>query len=207
MSDTREMGLFPLGMALLPGERVPLHLFEPRYRELFADCTRNDLSFVLVLADDDDRASVGCEARFDELVHRFDDGRINVVVVGVEVVEIGEETSGKDYLTAEVRALADDPYEPQAALETEVRELFRDLSARVTGTPRDLEEPPGVPLSFAAAGTLELGPQIKQELLEQRNETHRLERVRDILKATSEGMGPEHVASERAQRNGKVTHN
>lgn len=207
MSDSREMGLFPLGMALLPGERVPLHLFEPRYRELFADCTRDDSAFALVLADDDHRASVGCTARFDELVHRFDDGRLNVIVLGVEAVEIGEETSGKDYITARVRTLTDDPYDPQPALEAEVRELFRNLSARITGTPRDLEEPMGVPLSFAAAGTLELGPQIKQEILEQRNEAHRLERVRDILKATAEGMGPEHVASERAQRNGKVTHN
>lgn len=207
MSDSREMGLFPLGMALLPGERVPLHLFEPRYRELFADCTVDDSAFVLVFADDEQRAQVGCTARFDQLVHRFDDGRLNVIVLGDEPVEIGEETSGKDYLTAQVRILADDPYDPQPALEAEVRELFRDLSARITGTPRDLDVPTGVPLSFAAAGTLELGPQIKQELLEQRSEVHRLERVRDILKATSEGMGPEHVASERAQRNGKVTHN
>lgn len=206
MTDAREMGLFPLGVTLLPGERVPLHLFEPRYRQLFADCSSTDETFVMVLASDEERATVGCAARFETLVHRFDDGRINVVVLGIEPVEILEDTSGKEYVTAHVRPLADAPYTPDTALEDEVRALFRDLSSRITGTPQDLEVPDGLPLSFAVAGTLELGPQIKQDLLEQRKEADRLLRVRDILISAREGMGTEHVASERAQRNGKVSH-
>lgn len=206
MSEGRDLGLFPLETVLLPGERVPLHIFEPRYRQLFADCTLEDRPFVLVLASDEGTATVGCAARFDTLVRRFEDGRMNVIVVGVEPVEIVEETSGRDYATATVRTLADDPSEPDPALVEEVRALFRDLSARVTGTPHDLGQPEGVPLSFAVAGVIDLGPEVKQDLLERRSEAERLARVRDILRSAGEGMDHTHVAAERASRNGKVTH-
>jgi len=205
MGDRRELGLFPLEMVLLPGERVPLHIFEPRYRQLFADCTLEDRPFVLILASDERAVAVGCAARFDTLVRRFEDGRMNVIVVGVEPVEIVEETSGGAYATATVRTLADDPSEPDPALVEEVRSLFRELSSRVTGTPRDLDQPEGVPLSFAVAGVIDLGPEVKQDLLEQRSEGERLARVRDILTAAGGGMDHTHVAAQRASRNGKVT--
>jgi ATP-dependent Lon protease len=206
MSDARDLGLFPLEMVLLPGERVPLHIFEPRYRQLFADCTLEDRPFVLVLTSEEGTATVGCAARFDTLVRRFEDGRMNVIAVGVEPVEIVEETSGRDYATATVRVLADGPAVADPALAEEVRALFRDLSSRVTGTPRDLEPQEGLPLSYAVAGVIDLEPEIKQDLLEQRNETKRLARVRDILRAAGDGMGHAQVAAERASRNGKVTH-
>jgi Lon protease-like protein len=206
VSETLELGLFPIGMALLPGERVPLHLFEPRYRQLYADCMEGDQPFVLLFADDDGPSAVGCTARFETLVHRFDDGRINVVVLGGQVVEILDETTGQPYLTAHVRPLADEPSDTDPGLEKEVRELFRELSSRVTGAAREIELSDDVPLSFAIAGTIDLGADLKQTLLEERREADRMALVRDILTAAGKGMDRSHVAGERAQRNGKVDH-
>ncbi|MES1247771.1 MAG: LON peptidase substrate-binding domain-containing protein, partial [Actinomycetota bacterium] len=48
-----EIGLFPLGIVLLPSERVPLHIFEPRYRELIGECIDEDRAFGLLYADED----------------------------------------------------------------------------------------------------------------------------------------------------------
>ena len=77
-----EIGLFPLGLVLLPTEQVPLHIFEPRYRELITECLDQDEPFGLVFADDDGLRRVGTLASVVEVTDRFDDGRLNVVVEG-----------------------------------------------------------------------------------------------------------------------------
>jgi ATP-dependent Lon protease len=206
MDEPRDLGLFPLGLVLLPGERVPLHIFEPRYRQLVADCTLEDRPFVLVLADEEDVARVGCAARFEELVRRFEDGRLNVIVAGVDPVEILEETSGHLYLSALVRSCEDLPEPADAALADEVRELFRTASEKITGSSREPVTADGVPLSYAVAGSLELDADVKQALLEERSEAERLARVRGILSVALEGMDRATVAALRAQSNGKVAH-
>src|SRR5690242_21114576 len=77
-----EIGLFPLGIVLLPTERVPLHVFEPRYRELVGECLEADAPFGLLYADEDGVREVGTFARIAEVLERFDDGRLNVLVEG-----------------------------------------------------------------------------------------------------------------------------
>ena len=78
-----EIGLFPLGMVLLPTERVPLHIFEPRYLELIGECVQHDREFGLVYADDDGIRAVGTRAKVIDVV-RLPDGRLSVVVEGRE---------------------------------------------------------------------------------------------------------------------------
>jgi Lon protease-like protein len=204
VSDLRELGLFPLGLALLPGERVPLHVFEPRYRQLVADCVLEDRPFALVLAGDDGVARVGCTARVETLLRRFVDGRMNVTVAGEAPVEIGDETDGRLYLTAQVRALEDRPGTPPAQDVEEIVGLFRALTEQVTGTAREPEVPEGVPLSYALAGAVDLGAQAKQELLESRDEAERLVQLRRILRVAQDGIDRSRIAAERAQGNGKV---
>ena len=103
MDEPRDLGLFPLDLVLLPGERIPLQLFEPRYRQLYADCVLDDRPFVVVRTTPSGPESVGCAAQFDELIQRLDDGRLHVVVLGTEPVEIIEETDGNLYFSATVR--------------------------------------------------------------------------------------------------------
>ena len=88
MSETHKYGLFVLNLVLLPGERVPLHIFELRYRQLFADCVLEDTPFVVLYSEDEATASIGCTARFEEVLERHDDGRISVVVRGLAPTEI-----------------------------------------------------------------------------------------------------------------------
>ena len=76
-----EIGLFPLGIVLLPTEQVPLHIFEPRYRELIGECLDNEEPFGLVYADDDGLRRTGTLASVVEVVDQFDDG-MPIVVEG-----------------------------------------------------------------------------------------------------------------------------
>jgi ATP-dependent Lon protease len=203
VDDLLDLGLFPLDLVILPGEKVPLHLFEPRYRQLYADCVLEDRPFVIVQQGPTGPAEVGCSARFETLVRRFEDGRLNVVVQGVEPVELVEESEGRLYFSARVRPLADDSGEPEGELAARVLARFRALA----GLPDDAMPvaPEGVPLSYAIAGAFELPSGPKQELLESRDEGRRLAMVEEILSAVDEELQHARTAAARASTNGRVT--
>src|SRR6059058_3603232 len=97
-----ELGIFPLGIVLLPTERIPLHIFELRYQELIGECLELERDFGLVFEDDDGVREVGTRASVFEVLDRFDDGRLNVAVQGRERFRIVSETRGRSFLTAEV---------------------------------------------------------------------------------------------------------
>jgi ATP-dependent Lon protease len=202
VDDLVDLGLFPLDLVILPGEKVPLHLFEPRYRQLYADCVLEDRPFVIVQAGPTGPADVGCTATFESLVRRFEDGRLNVIVQGGGPVELVEESEGHLYFSARVRPLADEPSEPEAGLAEAVLARFRALA----GLPDDAPPPApeGVPLSYAIAGAFELPAGPKQELLESRDEGARLAMVRDILAAVDQELQHARLAAERASTNGRV---
>jgi Lon protease-like protein len=203
VDDLLDLGLFPLELVVLPGEKVPLHLFEPRYRQLYADCVLDDRPFVIVQQGPTGPADVGCSVIFETLVRRFEDGRLNVIVRGLQPVELVEESEGHLYFSAKVRALADEPGEPSAELAKRVLARFRALA----GLPDDAQPavPEGVPLSYAVAGAFELPAGPKQELLESRDEGRRLAMVAEILSAVDQELAHARVAAERAGTNGRVT--
>jgi Lon protease-like protein len=203
VSGGLDLGLFPLDLVLLPGERAPLHLFEPRYRQLYADCTLEDRPFVIVHSGVTGTADVGCSARFETLVRRYDDGRLNVVVQGVEPVRLVEETDGRLYFSALVEPLADDPAPAPAALAADVLARFRALAG--LGDAAMPEAPEGTPLSYAVAGAFALPSDDKQRLLECRVEGERLEILDELLQTVERQMEHARIAAQRASTNGKVT--
>ena len=152
-AEFANLGLFPLAIVLLPGERMPLHIFEPRYRELIADCTLGARPFVLSLGTENGVARTGCTATPVALLRRFDDGRMNLLVEGGDPVEILEQTTGSElYVTARVHVLADVDEPGDEALAGKVRERFRRLSETVAGAALEPDVRNAVPLSYAIAG-------------------------------------------------------
>src|ERR1700745_256752 len=97
-----EIGLFPLGIVLLPSERVPLHIFEDRYRELIGECIELDREFGLLYADESGIREIGTRARVAGIIEQFDDGRLNIVVEGVRRFAVERLTEGRSFMTAEV---------------------------------------------------------------------------------------------------------
>lgn len=203
MGEPLDLGLFPLDLVLLPGERAPLHLFEPRYRQLYADCTLEDRPFVIVRAGPTGTAEVGCSATFETLVRRFEDGRLHVIVLGIDPVRLIEETEGRLYFSAQVEPLVDDDADPAPELVTDALTRFRALA----GLPDDgmPEAPEGTPLSYAIAGAFELPAQPKQELLEARDEGTRLTMVVAMLETVEKEVRHARMAAKRAGTNGKVS--
>ena len=119
MARLPDLPLFPLPLVLLPGEVLPLHIFEPRYRELVARCLAGPEPFCVVHADDDGMREVGCLASGLEVVERFDDGRLSIVVSGGEPVRIERiDEDAHPYLSADGVTIEDDG-EPLAEDEIE----------------------------------------------------------------------------------------
>lgn len=72
--------LFPLPLLPLPGELVPLHIFEPRYRQLLADLEIKDSSFGILCNDPVNKRGIGSLMRLEGVIKRYPDGKSDVIV-------------------------------------------------------------------------------------------------------------------------------
>lgn len=196
-----EIGLFPIGIVLLPTERVPLHIFEPRYRELIGECLEDDSEFGLVFADEDGVREIGTRARVAEVLERFDDGRLNVVVEGGERFRVEELTRGRSFMTAFVVAVDDEPGGVAAESSARAAGAFRALAALAGAEPDDPDESSPL-LSYELAAQVELAADAKQGLLESRSEAERLERVVELLDGARRLLIAARDLGERAKQNG-----
>ncbi len=197
-----EIGLFPLGIVLLPTEVVPLHIFEERYKELIGECLELDREFGLVYADEDGVREAGTRARVAEVLDRFEDGRLNVLVEGGERFRVERLTRGRSFLTAEVEPLEDDPAtEPDEDAAERVTEAFRALAV-AAGADAEVPDPELPGLSFHVAARVEIAPDAKQELLESRSEAERLAKLRVLLDAARETILAARRLGEHAKKNG-----
>ncbi len=196
-----EIGLFPLGLVLLPTEQVPLHIFEPRYRELITECLDEGEPFGLVFADDDGLRRVGTLASVVEVTDRFDDGRLNVVVEGGDRFRLVELTDGRTFHTGTIEPLGDldDPPNP-----SEIERALAVFVRLVELTGAEVESPDGGagPPSFAIAARFELAADLKLELLEQTSERLRLARLCEILETAAASVERQRAIAELAQTNG-----
>ncbi|MCS6848777.1 MAG: LON peptidase substrate-binding domain-containing protein [Anaerolineae bacterium] len=85
-AKVHELPLFPLNAVLFPGQTLPLHIFEPRYRIMIRRCIENDEPFGVVLARDeepDEPYDIGTSARVTD-AKRLSDGRMNILTLGEE---------------------------------------------------------------------------------------------------------------------------
>jgi Lon protease-like protein len=162
---------------LVPGEVVPLHIFEERYKKLIGERLEGGV-FGIVLAEEDTVRECGTAARVSQLIEEMDDGRMNVLVEGgrrFRIIEVREpEDPESDYLIAEVEFYRDSEPEGSPAVHEAVLNVFaRMLALMDVESP---EEPAGEgPLSFRIAAAVDFGAPLKQELLESLSEEQRLE--------------------------------
>jgi Lon protease-like protein len=198
-----ELGLFPLGIVLLPTEQIPLHIFEDRYQELIGECLDLELEFGLIYADDEGLREVGTRAAVTEVLDRFDDGRLNIVVEGGERFRLLELTEGRSFQTALVEPIEDEDDAADPKESAHAVELFHRL-VELTGA--EVEEPSltAEQLSFELAGRFEFAPELKQKLLKLTSERQRMHLLAEILAGAAVAVERERDIADRAQGNGKV---
>ena len=184
-ADEALLGLFPLGIVLLPGEVAPLHIFEERYKLLMEE-RRDQGEFGIVLSEDDALRECGCAARVAEVVETLDDGRMNVLVQGGRRFRLLElrapDDPAAEYLSALVEFYDDALPDALPELRGAALDVFRKVLLLLdVESPR---EPTGeAPLSFRIAAAIEFGMPLKQELLESLSEEQRLETLLGTMEA------------------------
>ncbi len=198
-----ELGLFPLPLVLLPSEHVPLHIFEERYKDLIGECLEDDSEFGLVFADEAGIREIGTRAAVLEVLTRFEDGRMNIVIEGRDRFRLHDLTEGRSFQTGDVTPFddTDDPAEPETVSRAE--ELFGRLR-ELTSSDVAVPDPDTPQLSYVLASRVELTADVKLELLAETSERVRLERVCELLDEAAVTVERQRRAAERAATNGKV---
>jgi Lon protease-like protein len=210
------LGLFPLNVVLFPDTPLPLHIFEPRYRQLLSDCQAGNRRFGITLASSEQEVpapgAVGCvaEVRSSDLLP---DGRSNIVVLGVVRFTVREIVADPaPYHVGLVEEFDDLPDTlPPAELLSELREQF----ARYYATLRQLHDAPPeelrlteepVPLTFTIAATIDCDPAIKQRLLATRSTLERTRLLLQLLPTLTASTERALRVHRRAHTNGKGVH-
>lgn len=215
MSSSARLPLFPLPLVLFPGAALPLHVFEPRYRALLADCRAGDGRFGIVTSVGPAPVvgAVGCVADLRE-VAMLADGRANILVEGAERFAIARLADARTpYLVAEVDPFEDgaDASDELRALDARVRSAFGRV-ARAARTIADDSAPvPTLPadpaaLSFAVAASIDLGLPVKQRLLASRSAAERLAELDALLSAAVPGAERRAAVHTGARGNGHGPH-
>lgn len=207
--------LFPLKVVLFPGMNLPLHIFEERYKRMIGACLENKSEFGIVLAHDDPEtgqsgiASAGCTAAVARLVHKYDDGRMDIIVRGSRRFEVLTLNQDEPCVRGEV-AFFDD----EEGGEVPGSDRRRDQAARLCDEvlrmiPRkDLVPGAETPSSESARLAYEITAQLpvalnfRQTLLELRSESERLDELIGHLTRLKEFLAKITAARIKAGSNG-----
>ncbi len=193
----RELPLFPLNeLVLFPGQRLPLHVFELRYRMLMNTILQGDRRFGVLMSDPStgEIAKVGCCA---EVIHyqRLPDDRMKIMTIGQQRFRVLDYVRETPYRVGLVEWIEDEPVEESLVpLANEVDQMLRDivhLSTKLTS--QEIEFPESTPelpldLSYWVASKLHGVSLEQQSLLEMQNTLSRLEREAEILTATRNNL-------------------
>jgi Lon protease-like protein len=200
-----EIGLFPLDLVLVPTERVPLHVFEERYRELIGECLDSGDEFGIVLTKPSgDLHHVGTRAAISQVLEVMPDGRMHIVVEGGDRFRLLEVDHERSYDTGVIEELVDDD---DPATETDLANAlaaYKHLQETV-GAPGGAPDPSSPQFDFEVVARVDFSTQTKQELLELTSPRARVARLVVLLEHATEALAIDQELRGRAHSNGKVT--
>lgn len=211
--------LFPLKVVLFPRMNLPLHIFEERYKRMIGGCLENKTEFGIVLAHEDSEtgesgiASAGCTAAVARLVHKYDDGRMDIIVRGSRRFEVLTLNQEEACLRGEV-VFFDDEQDSAVSGSDERRDRAVTLCDEVMRMIPRKDLPPGAEppvresaqLTFEIVAQLPIALNFRQTLLELRSESERLDEVISHLKHLKEFLARLTAARVRAGSNGHGSH-
>lgn len=195
--------IFPLEVVLFPGAPLPLHIFEPRYKEMIAECLEQGKPFGMVRAKENAVAEVGCSAVILNVMKQYEDGRLDIASEGKQRFSILELNHDRSFLQAEVTWFDDDEPAPPPGKEAETAVQLHEQLFQVLGQDAEIDRGKN-PLSFQLASQLPVDLDFKQAILEMKSEAERIETLLEYYRATIPKVEKTLQARERASGNGHV---
>lgn len=195
--------LFPLGIVALPTESVPLHIFEDRYKRMIEACLREEREFGIVWLSEDELKPIGCACEIERVMERDEEGNMDILARGTRPFRLLERQDDYPFPAGIVEPLSDPGEESDLDTARTARELYAELVEQATDKRLSEEELADLD-AYAMAGTVEFGPDDKQELLELRSENARMRLLAVLFRAAIKRLELVDRARARARSNGKV---
>jgi Lon protease-like protein len=192
-----------LGLVALPGEMIPLHIFEERYKTMMNECLRDEKEFGIVWLSDDGLREMGCACAIERVLERMEDGRMNLLTRGTRPIRVVKRQAHLAYPAGVIEFVEDREEMVDADLLATAHEAYGELVRRVTDNEPDAGELKEMG-AYAMAGTVDFGPEAKQGLLDLRSENARLRLVTRLFQAAATRLDLVERAQERARSNGKI---
>ncbi len=193
--------LFPLEVVLLPGAPLPLHIFEPRYKEMIGECRADNSPFGVVRALEQGVAGTGCTAQIVTITKEYSDGRLDLVALGGKRFEVLELNRERSFLRAEISIVDDEPGASAPSDDARAIQLHAEILS-LAGAVQDLSAGERGDLSFHLAGSLPLDLDVKQKLLEMRAEGQRIRALAEYLESVLPALRRTAWARQKAGGNG-----
>ena len=202
MSDL--LALFPLDLVLLPRVPLPLHIFEPRYKEMINECLTHNRHFGIVRSRGETLASIGCTAEIINVMKTYPDGRMDILTEGKRRFEVLGFNQERSFIQAEIMYLEDEnePVE-SSALESAVR-LHGEIMQLAGAQPEQIEETDTLQLAYRLAGSLPFDPDFQQALLEMNSESERVRAIVTFFERILPALQQSAQAKRKSGGNGRV---
>ena len=196
--------LFPLDVVLFPGTPLPLHIFEPRYREMISECLDRKKSFGVVRAKEEGVAEIGCTAEIITVAKKYPDGRLDIVTEGRDRFEVIQVNQERSFLQAEVLYLQDEPGQATPEEIALAVKLQGEIAQLAGANPSDPLEIDSSRLSFNLIGPLPLDLDFKQTLLGMKSEAERMQAIISYFEAILPNLRRTVQVRQKAGGNGHV---
>ena len=197
------LALFPLDVVLFPDAPLPLHVFEPRYKEMVRDLLDSREHFGVVRARENGIEQVGCTAEIVAVAKQYEDGRMDIVTEGRKRFEIMQVDMEKTYLRAEVLYIVDEPERPTEEAVRRLLEMQREM-LELMGANAEVPDPDDQQLTLAIAATMPFDLDMKQQLLASKSEPQRMTALIEYYEKVLPGLRRAVKARHKAGGNGHV---
>lgn len=197
--------LFPLDLVLLPGVPLPLHIFEPRYKEMIQQCLEQKQEFGVIRIHDEKMVTIGCTAEVINVLKKYPDGRMNILTEGRRRFEVLQLNQERAYLQADVFYL-DEEHAPASTAELEhALRLHGDIMRLAGAEPESGKSTDAAQLAYRLAGSLPFDPDFQQILLEMNSETARVRAIISFFERILPVLQQNARAKRKAGGNGHVS--
>jgi Lon protease-like protein len=183
--------LFPLGVVLLPGMDLPLHIFEERYKRLIGECIETDQEFGVVYYSGKMMLRVGCTAEISKVLRSYEDGKLDILTTGMRRFHIEELFESKPYIEAKVEFIRDGEETDDDDMKSLIRkgaDSLRQLYRISEDKEKDLSYMNPEALSFFIASTHGFTLDEQQRFLEMRSTKERLQKGIESLQKIIERL-------------------
>jgi len=166
--------IFPLPLVLFPTIPLPLHIFEPRYKEMIGECLERNAVFGIIHARQEEMAEIGCTAKILDVIKRYEDGRLDILAQGLRRFEILRVNEERAFLRAEVSYFDDEGSDADGETRKQLLNLHKQLLALSGEKNPETPSQDSPALAFEVAAKVPLDLEFKQSLLGIRSESERV---------------------------------